>query len=224
MPKATLAPDDGSASLEFRFNPKELSVSKAATWTRPTNKGAKSSSKPEFGGVQPQTVQMELFFDDWEGKGDLVKDIDRLLGWLQPTGQSIHQKKKPQPRTLQFHWGHGPLADFKGYLKSVSAKYTMFKPDGTPVRATASITLEEIPADPARTNPTSGAVAGRRSHVMAAGDSLHSVAFHEYDDAGLWRGLAVINSIDDPLRVAPGTRLLIPTADEAAALSGRRDA
>src|SRR5262245_1455606 len=134
MPKASLAAEDGSKKLEFRFNPKELSISKSATWNRPTNKGAKHSTKPEFGGVQPQTVQMELFFDDWEGKGNLVKDIEKLLGWLKPTDQSINQTKKPQPQALQFHWGQGPLADFKGFLKSVSAKYTMFKPDGTPVQ------------------------------------------------------------------------------------------
>src|SRR5215472_13094118 len=205
MPKATLAAEDGSR-LEFRFNPKEYSISKSATWNRPTSKSAKHATAPEFGGVQPQTVQMELFFDDWEGSGDLVKDIETLLGWLKPTDKSINQKKKPQPLALQFRWGgQQPLAEFKGFLKSVSAK--------------AQISLEEIPTDPPKTNPTSGAIAGRRSHVMAAGDSLHSVAFREYDDPALWRGLAAVNGIDDPLRVAPGTRLLIPTADEAGALS-----
>jgi nucleoid-associated protein YgaU len=217
--KASLAADDGSQELQFRFNPKEYSVSKAATWNRPTNKGAKSSTTPEFGGVQPQTVQMELFFDDWEGDGNLVKDIETLLAWLKPTDDSI-RKKKPQPQALRFHWGgHAPLTGFKGFLKSVSAKYTMFKPDGTPVRATAQITLEEIPTDPAKQNPTSGAIAGRRSHIVAAGDSLHSLAAREYDDPALWRGLAAFNNIDDPLRLATGRRLLIPSADEASALS-----
>jgi len=216
--KAKLIAEDGQ-ELEFRFNPKEYSVNKSATWNRPTNKGAKHSSKPEFGGVQPQSVQMELFFDDWEGKGDLVKDIAQLVAWLKPTDKSIGNKK-PQPQALKFHWGEQqPLSGFKGFLKSVNAKYTMFKPDGTPVRATAQIALEEIPSDPQKTNPTSGSNAGRRSHVVSAGDSLHSIAFREYDDPSLWRGLAVFNDIDDPLRVAPGTRLLIPTADEAVALS-----
>jgi nucleoid-associated protein YgaU len=216
--RASLKAEDGP-ELRFRFNPKEYSISKAATWNRPTNKGAKSSTLPEFGGVQPQTVQMELFFDDWEGDGNLVKDIETLFGWLKPTDRSIGNKK-PQPQALKFNWsGQGPLSEFKGFLKSVNAKYTMFKPDGTPVRATAQITLEEIPTDPAKTNPTSGAIAGRRSHVVAAGDSLHSLAWDEYDNPDLWRGLAVFNGIDDPLRLRPGTRLLIPTADEAAALS-----
>jgi nucleoid-associated protein YgaU len=79
--------------------------------------------------------------------------------------------------------------------------------------------MEEIPQDPQKTNPTSGSEAGRRSHVVAAGDSLHSLAYREYGDPALWRGLADFNSIDDPLRVRPGTRLILPTAEEASAKS-----
>lgn len=212
--------DAAGKSLEFRFNPKEYTVTKAATWTRPTNKGAKNSTKPEFGGPQPQSVQLELFFDDWEGGGDLSADIDTLLGWLKPSDKSLDSKKKPQPEVLHLEGGNTtPLADFKGVLKSVSAKYTMFKSDGTPVRAIVTIALEEFPEEPAKTNPTSGSPMTRRVRVMCAGDSLHSVAYAEYDDPALWRGLALFNGIDDPLRVRPGSRLLIPTADEAAVLS-----
>lgn len=216
--KAKLVDAEGN-KLEFRFNPKEYSVNKAASWSRPTNKGAKNSTRPEFGGVQPQTVQLELFFDDWEGKGDLVADIEKLIGWLKPTEKSI-DTKKPEPQLLHLEGGNtGPLAGFKGVLKSVNAKYTMFKSDGKPVRATVTIALEEFPANPKKTNPTSGSLAARRTHVTVAGDSLHSVAFAEYDDPALWRGLARFNEIDDPLRLKPGTRLLIPSADEAALLS-----
>ena len=214
--KASLTPVDGSKELEFRFNPKEYSVSKSATWNRPTTKGAKKTTKPEFVGSNPRSVQMEIFFDDWEGKGSLVKDVEVLLDWMTPTDKSINNNV-PEPKILKFQWGgQGPLAGFKGYLKSCNAKFTMFKPDGTPVRATATVTLEEIPTDPARTNPTSGSVAGRRSTVTVAGDSLHSIAYREYGNPALWRGLAHHNQIDDPLRVRPGTELVIPTADEAA--------
>lgn len=221
--KASLAEVDGSKELSFRFNPKEYSISKSATWNRPTNKSAKTASKPEFGGVQPQSISMELFFDDWEktkdnSNPDLVKDIGQLLEWLQPTPDSIN-KKKPQPQILQFRWGSNQsLSKFKGFLKSVSVKYTMFKPDGKPVRATANITLEEVPDEPKKTNPTSGALAGRRMHVVSSGDSLHSIAYTEYGDPGLWRALADFNAIDDPLRLAPGTRLMLPSSDEAAAM------
>lgn len=217
--KASLVAVDGSAELKFRFNPKEYSIQKSATWSRPTNKSAKSSTKPEFGGVQPQSLSMELFFDDWENDdADLLDDIKTLLGWLKPTDESIN-KKKPQPQILKLQWGSNhSLSEFKGFLKSVSVKYTMFKPDGKPVRATANIALEEVPDEPKATNPTSGSLAGRRTYVLAAGDSLHSVAYAEYGDPALWRALALFNGIDDPLRMTPGVRLLLPSADEATAM------
>ncbi len=212
--------DGAGKSLEFRFNPKEYTVTKTAAWNRPTNKGTKNSSKPEFGGPQPQAVQLELFFDDWEGEGSLSADIDTLFGWLKPSDKSLDNKRKPMPEILHFEGGNTtPLAGYTGVLKSVSAKYTMFDSDGTPVRAIVTIALEEYPQEPGKTNPTSGSPMTRRARVMAAGDSLHSVAYAEYEDPALWRGLALFNGIDDPLRVRPGTRLLIPTTDEAAALS-----
>jgi nucleoid-associated protein YgaU len=110
------------------------------------------------------------------------------------------------------------LANFNGYVKSVSAKYTLFRGDGTAVRASANVTLEEVPFDFKRTNPTSGALHSRRRHIMRDGDSLPSIAFAEYDDAALWRALATFNEIDDPLRVAVGTAILIPSRAEASRL------
>jgi nucleoid-associated protein YgaU len=219
-PKASLKEVDGSAELTFRFNPKEYTTAKSATWTRPTNKAAKHATAPEFGGVQPQTVTMELFFDDWENpSANLVKDIETLMGWLKPSDESINHTKKPQPQILKFQWGaNQSLSMFHGYLKSVSAKYTMFKSDGTPIRATVNISMEEVPTDPQKTNPTSGSLAGRRVRIVGAGDTLHSISWAEFGNAALWRALAQFNGIDDPMRVTPGTRLLIPTSDEAVAL------
>ncbi|SRR6266851_6524479 len=221
MGKARLVEVDGNKSeLEFHFNPKEYSLSKSATWNRPTNKSAKHAAKPEFGGVGPQTVTMELLFDDWENKQpSLIKNIKTLMGWLKPSDKSL-DKKKPQPQILKFQWGSNEsLSEFRGFLKSVGVKYTMFKQDGTPVRATANVTLEEVPTDPPGTNPTSGSSEGRRTHVVGASDSLHSIAYAEYGNANLWRAVAVFNGIDDPLRVAAGTRLLLPSADEASSLA-----
>jgi nucleoid-associated protein YgaU len=224
--KASLKEVHGPHELKFRFNPKELTINKAAVWNRKPKKGAANADPPEYGGPQPKTIQMELFFDDWEPEPDkkpppdLVRDIHQLMEWLTPTLKSRNGKQNPQPQLLQLAWGSNKaVSGFQGFLKSVNTKFTMFKPDGTPVRATAQITLEEIPHEPKKTNPTSGAVTTRRTHVLTAGDSLQSVAYAEYDDPALWRGLAAFNGIDDPLRVRIGSTLLIPSADEAEALA-----
>jgi hypothetical protein len=215
-PKASLMADvDGVLELlSFTFNPSEYTVAKTATWNRPTTKGAKKAGRPEFQGANAQTLQLEIFFDESQSK-DVAGDVATLFAWLMPTAGS-RKKNKPMPPLVHFTWGTNKALDgFEAYLKSVSAKYTMFKPDGTPTRATANITLEEAPADPKKQNPTSGAIQGRSVHTIRDGDSLTSIAFAEYGDASIWRGIAAFNDIDDPLRVVAGQRILIPTLAEA---------
>jgi len=115
----------------------------------------------------------------------------------------------PSPPWVVFGWG--TFTSFVAIVKQVQAQYTMFRPDGTPIRATCSVTLEEVPTTPPpRQNPTSGALEARRSHVVVAGDTLPSIAQREYGDPTRWRALAEANDIDDPMRLVPGTTLTIP--------------
>jgi hypothetical protein len=211
--KARLTVKGHGDHLEFLFNPTSYSVSKAAKWNRTVTKGAKDTPPPEYAGIDPAQLQMEILLDAWESPGgDVSEKVDKLLSWLKPTAKSL-ERKKPQPPVLQFTWG-GTLSWFSGYLKSMSAKYVMFRPDGTPTRATVTISLEEVPHGAENQNPTSGGVTGHRTRVTTAGDSLQSIAHEEYGNPGTWRRLAELNDIDDPLRVAAGTTLLIATDDE----------
>ncbi len=150
--------------LSFTFNPTEYTIAKSSQWNRPTTSGAKSSTKPQFQGANPQTLQMEIFFDAFESGGEVASKVATLLDWVKPTAASV-KKKKPEPPILSFEWGDNQaLSGFQGYLKTVSAKYTVFRSDGTPVRATANVTLEEVPTDPrSRTRPRARSTAGRRT-------------------------------------------------------------
>lgn len=219
LEKAAILATDGGAPigrLEFSYNPTQVQTSKTASWRRPTTRGAESTTPPEFTGSEPQKVDMEIFFDAWsDPMGDVSGDVNKLIGWTRPTLMS-RNRHKPSPPVLVFQWGASrALADFRGYLKSVNATYTMFRIDGSPIRATCKISLEEWPADVPQQNPTSGSLDSRRSRVLGDGDSLASLAFQEYGDAALWRGLAAFNGIDDPFRVPTGTHLLVPSLPEA---------
>jgi hypothetical protein len=217
LAKAVIAVRDGDARVECRFNPREYVVAKSATWMRTPTRGAQTASMPEFVGTNPRSLQMELFFDDWQsGSGDVSKDIETLLGWTNPTPQSI-SANRPNPPIVFFQWGTKPL--FNAYVKSVSARYTMFREDGSPVRAHVTASFEEVPDEPGRQNPTSGGQPGQRVRVATATDTLHSIAYEEYGDPALWRALADVNRVDDPLRLAAGARVLIPPAKTAAELS-----
>jgi len=60
--------------------------------------------------------------------------------------------------------------------------------------------------------------------VFDAGDSLPAVAYREYGNPNLWRALAEANGVDDPLRLRPGTSLLVPSRSDATRLSRKSDA
>ena len=213
LQKAYILDTTSGNQLACRFNPKEYTISKSSTWTRPTTPSATQTPTPEFRNPDPRSLSMELFLDGWESpSGDVSTDVETLFGMTVPTSSSLDQRT-PQPPVVAFMWGTKPI--IKGFIKQVSARYNMFKSDGTPVRATLNVTVEEIPDDPARTNPTSGGPAGRRTHTVVDGDSLQSVAYQEFGDAGLWRALADLNGIDDPLSLSPGQSLFIPNAAEA---------
>lgn len=207
----TLKTKEGQ-QLKCKFNPKEITVAKSAEWHATPAKGAKKTPTPEFVGANQRTLQMELFFDGWDsGAGDVTADVEKLFSWTCPTEKS-RRTPKPQPPIVVLHWGS--VHYFEVYLKSVSAKYTMFTPHGEPIRATVTVACEETPMSAGAQNPTSGGLAGRRSHLLTAGESLASVAFAEYRSAAMWRALADANGIDDPTRVRPGTTLMIPPLNE----------
>jgi hypothetical protein len=207
---------NGKSRITCKFNPKEYTVQKSAAWNRDNRPGVRSTSMPQFTGSEPRSLSLEVFLDETAKGGDVSKDVETLFGCLVPLGTTL-SAQKPSPPFVQFGWGTTVL--FTAYLKSVSAKYTLFRPTGAPVRAACTISLEEIPSEAGKQNPTSGSLTALRSHTMVQGDSLASVAYREYGDPTMWRALADVNRIDDPLRVRPGTRLLIPRPDEAVRLS-----
>ncbi|HEY8802392.1 MAG TPA: peptidase M23 [Candidatus Dormibacteraeota bacterium] len=218
MVKARLEEHDGSNPLEFQFNPSEYSVKKSATWNAAgRSMNTKAGAKPNYVSSNPQSISLQIFFDGWESDhADVTGRIDQLLDWCTPTRASMNDK--PEPPVLKLHWGSNhQLENHKFYLESVSAKYTMFSAEGKPLRATADINLKEVPDDPPPQNPTSGSIHARRTHLITDGDSLQSIAQAEYGNPNLWRGLANFNDIDDPLRLSSGSRVLLPSPEEAAA-------
>jgi len=198
--------------IPFQFNPKEVTIQKAAKWERKTAKGAKTAGPPEFSGSEPCKLTLEMFFDA-SGKqdGSVVEAVEKLFSCTVPTEESVGQKK-PSPPLVVLHWG--AIASFPAFVTSVSAKYTLFAAGGLPIRALCSVALEEMPSEPWRQNPTSGSENVRKSHLLIAGDTLASVAYAEYGDPAAWRAVARYNGIDDPLRCRLGTRLLLPSPEE----------
>ncbi len=216
--RATLSlKDSGEQPLPCQFNPTEYSITRSATWRRWLSVGSASAARAQFVGADPASMGLDLFFDSrQDGSPPVSEAVNRLLSWTQPTDRSI-QQKHPTPPVVVFEWG--AAATFDAYLSSVTARFVLFRRDGSPIRAHVSLQLQEIPAPLPATNPTSGSDVALRRRTLAAGETLPLVAWQEYGRADDWRAIAEASGIDDPSRLAPGTVLVIP---EQSTGEGRR--
>ncbi len=210
--KGSTTPGPPIGKVDFQFNPKELSLTKTAKWERNTSRNKKSAGVPEFQGAEPASMTLEMFFDASAKQDNSAVDaVDKLFRCCVPTDKT-QQNQLGVPPWVVFHWGS--VSGFTAYIASVAAKFTLFTGGGVPIRATATVTLKEIAAEPAKQNPTSGGRISHRSHTLVDGDTLPSVAYQEYGDPTLWRVIAEENGVDDPMRLTPGTTLLVPAANE----------
>ena len=206
--------DGHGKSLEFVFNPNELKMSRRARYlTVPNAVGSQPAghSPNEYRGSEPATLTVLIRLNDWAAENatgkaqtrrSVADSVETLRKWTVPTGAD------KAPPVLTFAWGSFPK--FHGHLRELSLNLTKFKDDGTPSACEATVTLQEESPAPKGTNPTSGGIEGRRLCLLVEGETLHSVAHREYGSAALWRQLAAANGVDDPLRLRPGTRLLLP--------------
>ncbi len=217
---AHLRNEDEGTLLTCEFNPSTVKLAKSATWSTPRARNARSHPRPQFIGTGAQTLTLNLLFNAYDRDGSpastpVADAISQLFDWTCPTARS-QEAHNPQPPTISFFWS--AQVTVTGFIKHVEVEYLLFDTDGSPLRATATLVLQTLPADVPGTNPTSGGITGRRSTRMTDADSLAAVAQREYGDAGLWRAIAIANDIDDPGRVPPGTRLLLPPRSQAVAL------
>jgi hypothetical protein len=212
--KATLEIEGEGAPLECWFNPTQYSIAKSNTWKA---KPAVGGSVPptQFGGGNPRQLTLELLFDA-EPDGDVSSTTNRLLKMMEVDSDLDNGKAKlGRPPTVTLAWG--TFLSFRAVCSSLTVQYTMFRPDGTPTRATTNLTLMQVEQDPvsgsgtpAGTNPTTRVDRRLRSHVVVGGESLQSIAYKHYGDAGSWRRIAEHNGIDDPVIVPRGRTLAIP--------------
>jgi nucleoid-associated protein YgaU len=157
-------------------------------------------------------VSVEMFLDKSEG-GEVKSTVDKLLAAVLPA-KGTDDKQKPVAPYVSLGWGKITYVSC-AVVNSVSAKYTRFDADGQPIRAVVTVTLQEVLPNVVRQNPTSGAKGAQSSHLVLAGDCLASIATSQYGDPNNWRAIADANGIDDPFRLRPGRRLLVPTPQES---------
>ena len=199
----------GGISVACMFNPFEYSVSKSNAFQE-APKNQADTPQGEFFKSGAQTLKLNLIFDSYEENGDVSQETNKMWKFmLTKTQEASSQNEKIEPPQVAFEWG---VFKFVSYITSMTQKFTLFKNDGTPVRANVDVTFTQYTDvnDYPRQNPTSGGGPIERVWQVVAGERLDLIAAEAYRDASKWRLIAAHNSLRDPLALRPGMQLRIP--------------
>ncbi len=189
--------------IEVMFNPKEYQVSTSAEVTG-------EGLNLQFQKVSIGDFTVTLLFDSYEKKGgdrDVRKMTQKITQLLMP---SVEGKKTKRGPVCLFVWGG---FSFKGIIHTLSHKFTMFLPEGIPVRAELTVTFKSV-ATPEEYAKSMGKEACRKIWTVKSGDRLDLIAQSTLKDVTRWRKIADENNIDNPLSFPKesdlGRRLIIP--------------
>lgn len=209
----------GTQSLSVQFNPTELNFTKTAQFAEIAIPGLDTPLLQYVRG-QAETLTLELFFDSTEdGTGTSAKPVtvrtDKFYSLIKP------EPDTHAPPVLLFLWGGTAFpgrrrdSGFRCVVTSVRQQFTMFSPDGKPLRAKLTVELKEYkPLTLHLAELGYRSADHTKSTVVREGDTITAIAYREYTDDRRWRGIAEANGITDPLALRPGQILRIPRGDQ----------
>lgn len=212
LDKEAIDPNRLPRFLTVQFNPTEYTLNKGAQVAEIAIYGIDSPILQFIRG-QNEKLTMDLFFDTTTENG-LDENAKAVTELTDPFYQLVKiQPKTHAPPRIRFTWGDG--LSFKAIVESVQRKFTLFNPNGVPLRATLSVAFREyktIEDQVAELNLQSSD--HTKVRVVRRGDTLSRIAGEEYNDPAMWRIIADENpGIESPRRLQPGIQLRIPPLD-----------
>lgn len=175
---------------------------------------------PDFNRTLADTIQLELVFDGTgvvPGPVPGVPSTDGVAAQVDDFRKLVfdYDGKIHSPRFLQLVWG---TLLFRCRLSALEVAYTLFKPDGTPLRAKANATFVGY------TDEVELARMARKSspdltHVRTVreGDTLPLLCWEVYGSSAWYPGVARANGLAGFRDLPVGTRLVFPPLRDAAA-------
>ena len=219
--KLIIEKENGEETLKVQFNPAEYNLSDSANYSEKSIPGTPGPITQFVSGAS-STLTLSLLFDTYDTPENGVrvpsgKGLDDMKNH-KPTDVSLLTRKVAaltgivgnlhRPPTVTFAWG---ALHFKGVVTDLKQTFTMFMPDGMPVRARVELTLKSITdiASKKRESPFESPDR-TKFRTIHQGEHLWNYAAQEYGDPEQWRVIARENALMDPLEVWAGQAIKLP--------------
>ncbi|GAA0191295.1 hypothetical protein GCM10009122_53670 [Fulvivirga kasyanovii] len=192
-------------SMELMFNPSTLSLSHSIDYH---DEPAPNRSSPEarYKKTEPEILSFEIMFDGTGVAAEPTTVSEKVETFKELTYYYIGDTH--QTPYVNVIWGD---INFKGRLKSLDIKHTLFDTEGTVLRSNLTVSftntmdLETEAKESDRQSPD-------LTHVRSvkAGDTLPLLCNEIYGDPGLYLKVARINGLTDFRNLQPGTEVTFP--------------
>lgn len=211
-----------SGSFSVPYNPTELTFQKAMRFAEIAIPGLDAPLQ-QFVRGEAEKLTLELFFDTTDagtglGATSVTTQSDKVFS-LARIDPKLHA-----PPIVTVSWNsHFPgdsLAQsvagqdrhsFVGVIESINQKFTLFSPEGIPLRAVVNLTIREYRTlDSQITQLNLQSPDRTHNHTLSGNETLSAVAAEEWARPGDWRYIADANDLEDPRRLKVGTFLTVP--------------
>jgi len=204
--EATLNPASYQHNFSISYS-KEADPSSSSVNHKPLGQTAVES---RFAGINSEKVSFDLVLDGTGvvKKGSSVPDVKAEIEKLKNIVYR-YVGDKHEPSVVKLAWGE--LNTFYGRMESMSLDYTLFRPNGLPLRAKVKLQfvsfMTQVEAS-LRANRSSPDL----SHLVEVrdGDTLPSLCQLIYNDCSRYLEVARANRLANFRALEPGTRLRFP--------------
>lgn len=199
--------------FEALINPESYSLSYKLKFSESAQGQGTSGQQLKYEYTEPEEISFDFLFDntgiiDGKPRASIADDLKRFKEVVVDYKGDAHE-----PRHFKLVWGENSI--FKGRVTELTINYKLFRPDGTPIRAVATVRFKssiEEQKRAAREDRTSPDLTHARK--VKAGDTLPLMCHKIYGDPKYYLQVAAANGLSNFRKLEPGTNLFFPPIEK----------
>jgi hypothetical protein len=191
----------------FMINPDNIKIQKGIEYNE-QQAPATSSTSQKYKSTPSDKLNFEIVIDCTgivdPQRIDMAKEIKALETIIYNYNGKIHR-----PNFVKIQWGQN--ITFNGVLTSIDISYTLFKPDGSPLRAKISLSFSQY-ISPKTVTMTDAPTSPDLTHIVNVNDgmSLPQLCLQIWDDDSQYVQVAKFNNLNKFRNLKGINKLIFP--------------